>query len=157
MTGNEAFAAAPPVEQGGDARVGDVRLRLNQAYAATASLPPKAKAKLDSQGKMFVRDRVAMLFDEGSFVEDGRYANAMAGGALPADGVVTGRGTVDGRPAIVVANAVIGFALIGDRVRIFAGAVIGKRLLQKATLHTVQRMVAGMMLLIGSGLITGLI
>ncbi|MCB1253751.1 MAG: acyl-CoA carboxylase subunit beta, partial [Austwickia sp.] len=104
MTGNEAFAAATPVEQGGDARVGDVRLRLNQAYAATASLPPKAKAKLDSQGKMFVRDRVAMLFDEGSFVEDGRYANAMAGGALPADGVVTGRGSVDGRPAIVVAN-----------------------------------------------------
>jgi uncharacterized membrane protein YfcA len=39
----------------------------------------------------------------------------------------------------------------------FAGAVIGKRLLQKVTLHTVQRIVAGMMLLVGSGLITGLI
>src|SRR5690606_2153883 len=40
---------------------------------------------------------------EGTFVEDGRYANATADG-LPADGVVTGRGEVDGRAAIVVAN-----------------------------------------------------
>ena len=37
---------------------------------------------------MFVRDRIAHLVDEGSFVEDGEYANALAG--LPADGVVTG-------------------------------------------------------------------
>ena len=39
----------------------------------------------------------------------------------------------------------------------FAGAVIGKRLLQKVTLHAVQRIVAGMMLLVGVGLVTGLI
>src|SRR6185312_1846754 len=34
---------------------------------------------------------------------DGRYANAAAAG-LPADGVVTGTGTVDGRPVAVMAN-----------------------------------------------------
>ena len=56
-----------------------------------------------SQNKLYVRDRIALLFDEGCFVEDGRYANALAAG-LPADGVVTGRGTVDGRPVIVIAN-----------------------------------------------------
>jgi uncharacterized protein len=39
----------------------------------------------------------------------------------------------------------------------FAGAVLGKRLLQKVTLRAVQRVVAGMMLLIGAGLATGLI
>ena len=39
----------------------------------------------------------------------------------------------------------------------FAGAVLGKRLLQKVTLRAVQRVVAGMMLLIGVGLATGLI
>ena len=39
----------------------------------------------------------------------------------------------------------------------FAGAVIGKRLLQKVTLRAVQRIVAGMMLLVGGGLVTGLI
>ncbi|BDZ58945.1 MULTISPECIES: acyl-CoA carboxylase subunit beta [Barrientosiimonas] len=96
--------AEPRIETpGGDPRVADVRERLASAYAASAAPSEKAKAKLDSQNKLFVRDRIALLFDEGSFVEDGRYANATAEG-LPADGVVTGRGTVDGRAAIVIAN-----------------------------------------------------
>ena len=59
--------------------------------------------KLAAQGKLFVRDRLALLVDDGSFVEDGLLANALAGD-LPADGVVTGVGTVDGRPVCVVAN-----------------------------------------------------
>ncbi len=50
-----------------------------------------------------MRDRLALLFDEGTFVEDGLLANTMAAD-LPADGVVTGQGMVDGRPALVVAN-----------------------------------------------------
>jgi propionyl-CoA carboxylase beta subunit len=62
-----------------------------------------AAAKLASQGKLFVRDRLDLLFDTDTFVEDGQLANAAAG-SLPADGVVTGRGLVDGRPALVVAN-----------------------------------------------------
>lgn len=86
-----------------DPRVADVRARLQAAYEASEKPTEKAKAKLDSQNKMYVRDRIALLFDEGSFVEDGRYANSTAEG-LPADGVVTGRGEVDGRPAIVIAN-----------------------------------------------------
>jgi acetyl-CoA carboxylase carboxyltransferase component len=93
---------AGPTE-GGDPRVADVRRRLNVAHGASASPPDKALAKLASQNKLYVRQRIALLFDDGSFVEDGRYANAMSAG-LPADGVVTGRGTVEGRPAIVVAN-----------------------------------------------------
>ncbi len=60
-------------------------------------------AKLAAQGKLHVRDRLALLLDEGSFVEDGLLANARAGD-LPADGVVTGRGAVDGRPVCVMAN-----------------------------------------------------
>lgn len=87
----------------GDPRVADVRRRLNAAHAASATPPAKAAAKLESQQKLYVRDRISLLFDAGSFVEDGRFANAMSPG-LPADGVVTGRGTVDGRPSIVVAN-----------------------------------------------------
>lgn len=86
-----------------DPRVQDVRARLREARDRSAAPSPAAAAKLAAQGKLYVRDRIALLFDEGSFVEDGRYANATAPG-LPADGVVTGRGTVDGRPAIVVAN-----------------------------------------------------
>ncbi len=55
--------------------------------------------KLAAQGKLFVRDRLALLLDEGSFVEDGLLANAAADD-LPADGVVTGVGRVDGRPVV---------------------------------------------------------
>lgn len=86
-----------------DPRVADLRERLATAYQASAQPTERAKAKLDGQNKLYVRDRIALLFDEGTFVEDARYANATAEG-LPADGVVTGRGEVDGRPAIVVAN-----------------------------------------------------
>ncbi|MGH8774161.1 MAG: acyl-CoA carboxylase subunit beta [Jiangellaceae bacterium] len=75
------------------------------ATARQATLAPSepAAAKLAAQNKLYVRDRLALLFDEGTFVEDGQLANAQASG-LPADGVVTGRGLVDGRPALVVAN-----------------------------------------------------
>ncbi len=59
--------------------------------------------KLAQQGKLFVRDRLALLLDEGSFVEDALLANASAQD-LPADGVVTGVGRVDGRAVCVVAN-----------------------------------------------------
>ncbi len=59
--------------------------------------------KLTRQNKLFVRDRLALLFDKGTFVEDGLLANTLATD-LPADGVVTGQGRVDGRPALVVAN-----------------------------------------------------
>src|SRR6478735_3212182 len=95
--------ATPISNPHGDPRVADVRARLAAAHTASASAPDKAQAKLDAQGKIYVRDRIALLFDEGSFVEDGRYANALQPG-LPADGVVTGRGPVDGRAAIVIAN-----------------------------------------------------
>src|SRR3954454_13543358 len=60
-------------------------------------------AKLREQNKLFVRDRIALLVDEGSFVEDGLLANAAADD-LPADGLVTGVGTIDGRPVCVMAN-----------------------------------------------------
>ncbi|HYD08732.1 MAG TPA: acyl-CoA carboxylase subunit beta, partial [Acidimicrobiales bacterium] len=59
--------------------------------------------KLAAAGKLFVRDRIALLVDEGSFVEDGLLANASASD-LPADGVVTGVATVDGRHVCVMAN-----------------------------------------------------
>ncbi|MEP6698016.1 MAG: carboxyl transferase domain-containing protein, partial [Pseudonocardiales bacterium] len=56
-----------------------------------------------AKGKVFVRERIALLVDEDSFVEDGLLANALAGD-LPADGVVTGTATVDGRPVCLMAN-----------------------------------------------------
>ena len=56
-----------------------------------------------AKGKMFARERIALLADEGSFVEDGLYANNLADG-LPADGVITGNARIGGRDVCVMAN-----------------------------------------------------
>jgi len=63
----------------------------------------KGREKLEREHKLFVRDRLALLLDDDSLAEDALLANAMAGD-LPADGVVTGIGRVDGRPVCVMAN-----------------------------------------------------
>src|SRR6266542_77032 len=63
----------------------------------------REREKLARQGKLFVRDRLARLLDPGSLAEDGLLANALAGD-LPADGVVTGVGRIDGRAVCVMAN-----------------------------------------------------
>jgi acetyl-CoA carboxylase carboxyltransferase component len=77
--------------------------RLRRAAEQAQVAPANALEKLEGQHKLPARDRIALLLDEGSFVEDGLLANATAEG-LRADGVITGRGTVEGRPALVVAN-----------------------------------------------------
>jgi len=59
--------------------------------------------KLAKQNKLFVRDRIALLLDKDSFREDALLANASAKD-LPADGVITGVGTIEGRPVCVMAN-----------------------------------------------------
>ncbi len=60
-------------------------------------------AKLREQHKLTARERLDLLLDRDSFVEDGLFANVLAD-ELPADGVVTGLGTVDGRQVAVMAN-----------------------------------------------------
>src|SRR4051794_9023273 len=70
---------------------------------AEAGGPERHREKAAGQGKLPVRERVARLLDEGSFVEEGLLANWQEEG-LGADGVVTGSGTVGGRPVSVMAN-----------------------------------------------------
>lgn len=65
--------------------------------------PEKYHEAAAAKGKLFARRRLDLLFDEGSFVEDGLFTNVLAGD-LPADGVITGTGTVEGRPVAVMAN-----------------------------------------------------
>src|SRR5690625_223615 len=55
------------------------------------------------KGKLFARERIERLVDKDSFVEDGRYANALAGD-LPSDGVITGTARIDGRAVCLLAN-----------------------------------------------------
>src|SRR4051794_18284702 len=70
---------------------------------ALAGGPQRHPAKAAEQGKLPVRERVARLLDEGSFVEEALLANWQEDG-LGADGVVTGSGTIGGRPVSVMAN-----------------------------------------------------
>jgi len=59
--------------------------------------------KLREQNKLTARERLDLLLDNDSFIEDGLFANVLAE-ELPADGVVTGLGTVEGRQVAVMAN-----------------------------------------------------
>jgi methylmalonyl-CoA decarboxylase subunit alpha len=74
------------------------KLREKALAGGTRYLP-----KLREQNKLTVRERLDLLLDRDSFSEDGLFANVLADD-LPADGVVTGLGTIDGRPVAVMAN-----------------------------------------------------
>ena len=80
----------------------DGELHQRRERALSGNLHSQGE-KLERQHKLFVRERLALLLDDGSFVEDALLANASAED-LPADGVVTGTGEVEGRTVGVVAN-----------------------------------------------------
>ncbi|MBA2738663.1 MAG: methylcrotonoyl-CoA carboxylase, partial [Nocardioidaceae bacterium] len=68
--------------------------------------PAKARDKHLARGKLLVRDRIDRLLDPGSpFLElSGLAATGMYDDAVPAAGIVTGVGLVEGRECIIVAN-----------------------------------------------------
>jgi acetyl-CoA carboxylase carboxyltransferase component len=78
----------------------DLRQATDQALAGG---PRRHREKAVEQGKLPVRERVAHLLDEDSFSEEALLANWNEEG-LGADGVVTGVGTIDGRPVALMAN-----------------------------------------------------
>lgn len=59
--------------------------------------------KNKEKGKLFVRDRLHLLLDEDSFIEDAMFAECKDE-HLPADGVVTGTGRMNGQTVCVMAN-----------------------------------------------------
>ncbi|MFO7171681.1 MAG: carboxyl transferase domain-containing protein [Bacillota bacterium] len=81
--------------------------RMAQLAAETERLRqgggPKAIEKRHSQGKLTARERLALLFDPGTFTETDLFVKhrgtefGLENRELPADGVVTGFGQVDGR------------------------------------------------------------
>ena len=81
----------------GEERYFRERARIEQGHT-------KYREKLREEGKLFVRDRLKLLFDPGApFQEDWLFARS-AEADTPADGVVTGVGQVGGRPVCVMAN-----------------------------------------------------
>ena len=78
--------------------------RLSEATErARAGGPERHREKAAGQGKLPVRERVERLLDPGSLAEEGLLASWEQDG-LGAEGVVTGIGTVGGRPVAVMAN-----------------------------------------------------
>ncbi|HLN61236.1 MAG TPA: acyl-CoA carboxylase subunit beta [Symbiobacteriaceae bacterium] len=81
----------------------DLTHDLNERKArAMAMGGPTAVARQHADGKLTARERIALLFDAGTFVETGALADheprnpAMTGKHTPADGVITGYGEVGG-------------------------------------------------------------
>jgi len=73
------------------------RARIEQGHT-------RYRDKLRAEGKLFVRDRLKLLLDPGTpFQEDWAFARSQEPDT-PADGVVTGVGTVSGRPVCIMAN-----------------------------------------------------
>ncbi len=85
-------------------KLADLERRTDEAVHAPAA---KAQEKQHAKGRKTARERIAMLFDEGSFVELDEYARhrSTAFGLEKTrpygDGVITGYGTVDGRQVCV--------------------------------------------------------
>ena len=97
---SDADGASRHLDAGPASHAEQLALAAKRALAGNSA---RGAEKLAQQNKLFVRDRLDLLLDAGSFVEDGLLANALAED-LPADGVVTGSGTLDGRPVCVMAN-----------------------------------------------------
>ncbi|MFZ2177647.1 MAG: acyl-CoA carboxylase subunit beta [Rhodococcus sp. (in: high G+C Gram-positive bacteria)] len=83
-------------------KLAELREKLQKAEEPGS---PKALAKRAEKGLPSPRDRIDMLLDPGSFVEVGKLAKMPGDPNNPyGDGVVTGHGTVDGRPVAVFSH-----------------------------------------------------
>ncbi|MFL0579136.1 acyl-CoA carboxylase subunit beta [Dietzia sp. 179-F 9C3 NHS] len=83
-------------------KLADLRVKLEQSQDPGSE---RAKAKRAAAGGTPPRVRIAELLDAGSFVEMGQLAKAPGNADNPfGDGVVTGRGTIEGRPVCVYAH-----------------------------------------------------
>lgn len=81
------------------------RKRLNDMREESLQLGGEARvAKQHASGKLTARERIDLLFDEGTFRETDRFVThdcdhfGMGQHRYLGDGVITGRGLIDGRP-----------------------------------------------------------
>src|ERR687891_113216 len=81
----------------GEDRYFQERGRIEQGHA-------RYRDKLRAEGKLFVRERLKLLLDPGTELQEEWLFARSAEEDTPADGVVTGVGRVGGRPVCVMAN-----------------------------------------------------
>jgi propionyl-CoA carboxylase beta chain len=107
-------------------KVAGLNRRIDEAVHAGSA---RAVEKQHARGKKTARERIDMLLDEGSFTEldelaRHRNTNFGMGDTRPyGDGVVTGYGTVDGRPVCVFAQD---FTVFGGSL----GEVFGEKIVK---------------------------
>jgi propionyl-CoA carboxylase beta chain len=107
-------------------KIADLQARFDEATHAGSA---RAVEKQHTRGKMTARERIALLVDEGSFVEFDELARHrstnfdMVNTRPYGDGVVTGYGTVDGRTICVFAQD---FTVFGGSL----GEVFGEKIVK---------------------------
>jgi methylmalonyl-CoA decarboxylase subunit alpha len=80
----------------------DETLKAKQATVEKGGAE-KYHAKNKESGKLFARERIKLLVDPNSFVEEGKLANNLDP-EFPSDGVITGLAKLDGRTIAIMAN-----------------------------------------------------
>ncbi|MEE2830248.1 MAG: acyl-CoA carboxylase subunit beta [Myxococcota bacterium] len=77
---------------------------LEQRRSAARALGGEKRiARQHGRGKMTARERIESLVDDGSFLELGVHGSEYKDPLVPADGVITGVGKIDGRPCCLAA------------------------------------------------------
>jgi acetyl-CoA carboxylase carboxyltransferase component len=109
---------------------------------------PEAVARQHGRGKLSARERVEKLVDPGSLREfgslvSGEGAHQVGRDKAPADGVITGTATLNGRPAVVVVQD---FTVFGGSI-----GVLGSAKTQRALQVAITRGIPMVMLLDGGG------
>jgi propionyl-CoA carboxylase beta chain len=126
MTETDPVAGGLPDPHTTAGKIADLeRRRFEAVHAGSAAAVEKQHAK----GKLTARERIALLLDEGSFTELDELARHRAHGfgiekTRPyGDGVITGTGTVDGRPVAVYSQD---FTVFGGSL----GEVYGEKIVK---------------------------
>jgi propionyl-CoA carboxylase beta chain len=107
-------------------KLADLRRRIGEATHAGSS---RAVEKQHAKGKLTARERIELLLDEGSFTELDEFARhrstnfGIENNRPYGDGVVTGYGTVDGRPVCVYSQD---FTVFGGAL----GEVYGEKIVK---------------------------
>ncbi|MFD7296502.1 acyl-CoA carboxylase subunit beta [Streptomyces sp. NPDC059897] len=107
-------------------KIEDLRRRIDEATHAGSA---RAVEKQHAKGKLTARERIELLLDEDSFVELDEFARhrstdfGLDANKPYGDGVVTGYGTVDGRPVAVFSQD---FTVFGGAL----GEVFGQKIMK---------------------------
>lgn len=99
----DARKTAPTHAEDGTELAGREKALWEELGRVQTGGPQKYRDRLPTEGKLFVRDRLRLFFEDGPDFEDGAFANNLKED-LPADGIVTGAGSMGDRRLFFIAN-----------------------------------------------------